>query len=207
MPDESESETIWLVIGLGNPGPDYSSTYHNVGFRVVEILARRRGTSLTSRSGQSVRLARLRGARSVLVQPLTYMNRVGVILGSLFDEFGGDSQLLVVSDDLDLPIGKIRIRERGSAGGHNGLRSLGSAYGSDDYLRVRVGIMPERGIGDGREFVLSEVAAADCDLLERTEALAADAVEHIIEVGARSAMSKYNGLLVEREEARDANRD
>ena len=194
MPDEVENDAPWLVIGLGNPGPDYEWTYHNVGFRVVEALAERRGAPLRLRIG-AARVARLgQTPEIVLVQPLTYMNRSGQVLGTLFEKFGSDARLLVVSDDLALPIGKVRIRERGSAGGHNGLRSISSAYGSDDYLRVRVGIMPARGIDDGKEFVLSEVTVTDRATLRRAERLAADAVEHVTREGARSAMSKYNGL-------------
>ena len=193
MPDEAENDAPWLIIGLGNPGSEYERTYHNVGFRVVGILAHRYGASLTMRIGEA-RVARLRDpVATVLAQPKTYMNRSGVALGTLLERFVHDSRLLVVSDDLALPVGKIRIRERGSAGGHNGLKSIASAYGSDEYVRVRVGIMPVRGVQDGKEFVLSDVAKADREALGRAEALAADAVEHILRAGARSAMSEYNG--------------
>ena len=193
MPDEADNNPPWLIIGLGNPGSEYERTYHNVGFRVIAILAGRYGVSLTVRMGEAG-VARLRDPlAAVLVQPKTYMNRSGVALVTLLERFGHDSRLLVVSDDLALPLGKIRIRERGSAGGHNGLKSIGSAYGSDEYVRVRVGIMPTRGVQDGKEFVLSNIAKADREALGRAEALAADAVEHILRAGARSAMSEYNG--------------
>ena len=193
MPDEAENNPPWLIIGLGNPGSEYERTYHNVGFRVIAILAGRYGVSLTARMGEAG-VARLRDPLAgVLVQPKTYMNRSGVALVTLLERFGHDSRLLVVSDDLALPLGKIRIRERGSAGGHNGLKSIGSAYGSDEYVRVRVGISPTRGVQDGKEFVLSNIAKADREALGRAEALAADAVEHILRAGARSAMSEYNG--------------
>ena len=193
MPDEAESNAPWLIVGLGNPGSEYERTYHNVGFRVIGILAGRHDVSLNLRIGE-VAVARLRDpVTTILAQPRTYMNRSGAALLTLLERFGHDSRLLVVSDDLALPVGKIRIRERGTAGGHNGLKSIGSAYGSDEYLRLRVGIMPARGVGDGKEFVLSEVAKADREALGRTEALAADAVGHILRAGAQSAMSEDNG--------------
>jgi PTH1 family peptidyl-tRNA hydrolase len=193
VPDEADNNPPWLIIGLGNPGSEYQRTYHNVGFRVIAILAGRYGVSLTVRMGEAG-VARLRDPlMAVLVQPKTYMNRSGIALVTLLERFGHDSRLLVVSDDLALPLGKIRIRERGSAGGHNGLKSIYSAYGSDEYVRVRVGIMPTRGVQDGKEFVLSNIAQADREALGRAEALAADAVEHILRAGARSAMSEYNG--------------
>jgi len=203
-PRERSQEVAWLVIGLGNPGPRYRETYHNVGFRVVELLARRWGVSMGLRIGEAV-VARVPGSRRALVEPLTFMNRSGAVLGTLFDRFGPDSRLLVISDDVALPVGRLRIRERGSAGGHNGLKSIGSALGSDDYIRVRVGILSDRGpgrvsdkvfgmTGDMKDFVLSRVRKADRDLLAQCEDLAADAVEGIISTGVRDAMSRYNGI-------------
>ena len=192
---ESEGAGPWLIIGLGNPGVDYENTYHNVGFRVVDTLARRLGVAIRGKTGP----ARLEstagyGNEIVLVQPQTYMNRSGAVLSMLYEKFGANSRILVVSDDLALPLGRIRIRERGSAGGHNGLKSIGSAVGSGDFLRVRVGIDAGRSIDDARDYVLSEVARSDRELLERSEELAADAVAYTLTEGARPAMSKYNGM-------------
>lgn len=201
MACDPESDAPWLVIGLGNPGSEYEQTYHNVGFRVVEMLARRRGLAITRTLG-AARIARFTsGSEIVLVEPWTYMNRSGTVLASLFESFGHDAHLLVVSDDLALPVGKIRIRERGSDGGHNGLKSISSAYGSDDYLRIRVGITSDRPVEVSKDYVLSQVARVDRETLGRAEALAADAVEHIIGTGVRSAMSKYNGLDLAEEES------
>lgn len=192
--EDSDPNAPWVVIGLGNPGPEYEDTYHNVGFRVVGLLARRHGAKLSIRLGPA-RIARLRNAtETVLVEPHTFMNRSGAVLPLLLERFGPRLRLVVVSDDLALPVGKIRIRERGSAGGHNGLKSISSACGSDEYLRVRVGIQPEREIRDGRDYVLSRVAKADRETLSRAEDLAADAVEHIADDGVRSAMSRFNGM-------------
>ena len=207
----------WIVFGLGNPGDEYRNTYHNVGFRVVEILAdqwRFSEWSLPGSAGSSPESLGMIWARIaeaavgedrvpvVLVEPWSSMNRAGQVLPLLFDRFGDNSRLLVVSDDLALPVGKIRIRERGSAGGHNGLKSISSAYGSNDYCRVRVGIDTDRPKGDTRDYVLSPVARQDRETLGRAESLAADAVKFVIFYGVRLAMSEFNGTDL-REEGED----
>ena len=188
---------VWLIVGLGNPGPDYQGTYHNVGFRVVEVLAGRWGVPLTVRVGNA-RVGRVgRMADRVLVEPQTFMNASGSVIPRLLDRFGQNSRLLVLSDDIALPVGRIRIRERGSAGGHNGLKSIGSALGTEEYIRVRVGILPDgppEKQGDMRDYVLSTVRKGHRALLADAEALAADAVEEILARGVREAMSKYNGI-------------
>jgi PTH1 family peptidyl-tRNA hydrolase len=187
----------WLIIGLGNPGPDYQETYHNVGFRVVGRLARRWGISLSFQVGNAAvgQKSGLRGLQ-VLVEPRTFMNLSGSVLPLLLERYGPESRVLVVSDDVALPLGRIRIRERGSAGGHNGLKSIGSALGSEEYLRVRVGILPEGDtsrIGDMADYVLSRIRKAHRDLLGEAEELAADAVEDIVSGDVREAMARYNG--------------
>lgn len=167
-----------------------------MGFRVVDLLASRWRVSLSVRVGNAVlgftRTPELR----VLVEPQTFMNLSGSVIPRIRERFP-ETRLLVVSDDLALPAGRIRIRERGSAGGHNGLESISSALGSDDYIRVRVGILPDGppdGIGDARDYVLSRVRKRHRGLLSRSELLAADAVEDIVSSGVRDAMSRYNGL-------------
>ena len=200
--DGAGTPVPWIVIGLGNPGDEYSDTYHNVGFHVVDILAERGHAPAWSEPGavgmipaRIVRTAVGRlGGEAILVQPWTYMNRCGRTLPPLFDRFGTDARLLVVSDDLALPVGRVRVREKGSAGGHNGLKSITWAYGSDDYCRVRVGIDRDRPTGDARDYVLSRVRAPDREMLGRAEVLAADAVETVITDGVQAAMSRFNGV-------------
>jgi PTH1 family peptidyl-tRNA hydrolase len=200
----------WLVLGLGNPGDDYADTLHNVGFRVLDILAERWKVGGWKREGQamvSVRTSRAEvgagvGAEVVLVKPTTYMNRSGRVLSGLFVRYGENSRLLVVSDDVALPVGRLRIREKGSAGGHNGLKSINSAFGSDSYVRVRVGIQTEEyaeGREDTRDYVLSPVPRRDRETLGRLEKLAADAVEAILSEGVRRAMSEFNGMRLSRD--------
>lgn len=188
---------MWLIVGLGNPGRDYAGTYHNVGFRVLRRIADPRGIRIDRACGPA-RVSRpfaLAGRDVILVLPLTYMNRSGLPLPSLFDCFESAAGcLIVICDDLALPLGKMRIRQKGSAGGHNGLKSVISVIGSEDFARVRVGIRPEREIGEAADFVLSPVAKTDRNLLDRVEEAAARAVVSILSEGVRKAMSHYNGI-------------
>ena len=187
----------WIVLGLGNPGSEYAATYHNVGFRVLDRIADRLGTRISKTCGGSLVSAEvaLHGTTVVLAQPQTFMNRSGQALPALFERFQASaSDLIVVYDDIALPAGKLRIRRKGSAGGHNGIKSLISACSSDEFLRVRVGILPERPIEDVRDFVLSRVAKADRQLLDETEVAAADAVDTLIAEGPEKAMSIFNKM-------------
>ena len=114
---------------------------------------------------------------------------------AVFDQFGGAAQnVIVIYDDVALPLGRIRVRQKGSAGGHNGIKSLISTFGSDEFLRIRVGILPEREVDDLRDFVLSDVAKDDRDLLDQAEEVAIKAVETLIGEGIDRAMSQYNGI-------------
>jgi PTH1 family peptidyl-tRNA hydrolase len=123
------------------------------------------------------------------------MNRSGAALPAVFERFEATARdLIVVYDDLALPLGKIRVRQKGSAGGHNGIKSLISTLGSDEFLRIRVGIQPDRETGDVREFVLSRVAKSDRALIEQAEEVAAKAVETLIAEGIEKAMAAYNGI-------------
>ena len=188
---------MWLIVGLGNPGDEYAGTYHNVGFRVLDRIAEQQGVRIRERCGFALISGRLavRERPAVLIAPQTYMNRSGAALPPLFERFEASSKdMIVVYDDLALPVGKIRVRQKGSAGGHNGIKSIISTLGTDEFLRVRVGILPERETGDVRDFVLSRVAKADRELLEQTEGIAVKAVETLIADGIDRAMADYNGI-------------
>jgi PTH1 family peptidyl-tRNA hydrolase len=188
---------MWLIVGLGNPGEEYAGTYHNVGFRVLDRIAARESIRFKERFGQA-RIsgkAMIAGQPAVLVAPQTYMNNSGAAMPPLFERFeAGPGDVIVIYDDIALPLGKIRIRQKGSAGGHNGIKSLVSAFGSDEFLRIRVGIQPEREIGDVRDFVLSQVAKADLKLLDQAEEVAVKAVDTLVAAGIDEAMSQYNGI-------------
>ena len=184
-----------LIVGLGNPGPDYAGTYHNVGFRVVDLLAGRFGVRVNITCGPALISNRAGSEDAVLVLPQTFMNLSGSVLPKLFERFEATaSDVIAVYDDIALPLGKLRIRQKGSAGGHNGVKSLISSSGSHEFLRVRVGILPERPVESLHDFVLSRVAKRDRDLMGRAEAAAADAVEALLKEGPEKAMATFNRL-------------
>ena len=188
---------MWLIIGLGNPGTEYAGTYHNTGFRVLERIAASENIQINERRGPALISAKTTlGAQSaVLVLPQTYMNNSAAVISPLFERFEATVRdVIVVYDDVALPLGKMRIRQKGSAGGHNGVKSLISAFGSGEFLRIRIGIQPDRSIGGVRDFVLSEVAKIDRDLLDRSEEIAASAVLTLVAEGVEKAMSQYNGV-------------
>jgi PTH1 family peptidyl-tRNA hydrolase len=194
---------VWLIVGLGNRDDEdneYTGTYHNVGFRVLDRIAAReavRANGGWDRWGPALisRRVILSGLPAVLVKPQTYMNNSGAAMPPVFERFEATAKdVIVVYDDLALPLGKIRIRQKGSAGGHNGIKSLISTFGDDDFLRIRVGIQPEREISDVRDFVLSRVAKSDLDLLEQAEEIAVKAVDTLIAEGLNKAMAEYNGI-------------
>jgi PTH1 family peptidyl-tRNA hydrolase len=168
-----------------------------VGFRVLTRMADRLGERIRGRCGQALASGPIRfgGQTAVLALPQTFMNQSGVTLPVLFERCGGSvADLIVVYDDVALPLGKIRIRRKGSAGGHNGIKSIISACGSDEFLRVRVGILPERPVDDVRDFVLSPVARADRELLEEAETVAGSAIETLIVDGPDKAMATFNSM-------------
>jgi PTH1 family peptidyl-tRNA hydrolase len=148
---------MWLIVGLGNPGEEYAGTYHNVGFRVLDRIAEREGVRIRERCGPALVSGKilLGGQFAVLVAPQTYMNRSGAALQPVFERFDSTAAtMIVVYDDLALPVGKLRIRQKGSAGGHNGIKSIISSLATDEFLRIRVGIQPDRETGDVRDFRL-----------------------------------------------------
>jgi PTH1 family peptidyl-tRNA hydrolase len=188
---------MWLIVGLGNPGEEYAATYHNVGFRVLERIAADQNVRIKERSGPALLSGKvvLGGQPAVLVMPQTYMNKSGSALPPLFERFESSaSDLVIVYDDLALPLGKVRVRQKGSAGGHNGIKSIISTLGTDEFLRVRVGIQPDRDLADVRDFVLSRVGKGDRVLLDQTEDIAVKAIETLIAHGIERAMAEYNGL-------------
>jgi len=204
---ELNPKSTWLIVGLGNPGAEYAETYHNIGFRVAAELARKFGVRIREHCGPALISNRfeIAGHTAVLVLPQTFMNLSGGVLPKLFERFDTDcDRLIVVFDDMALPVGKLRIRQKGSAGGHNGVKSIISVCGTDEFLRVRVGILPEHPVAQMRDFVLSRVAKSSAELLGKSEAAAAEAVEMLIALGAEKAMAAFNSLdLREEREAKE----
>ena len=185
-----------LIVGLGNPGKDYESTRHNLGFMLIDKLAHDAGISVNRRECSSlVGLVDIEGTRTKLVKPQTFMNLCGQAVACLLGKIESEApirQLVVISDDLALPLGKIRIRERGSAGGHNGLKSIIALVGTDEFIRLRIGIQPEHPISDSKKFVLDTFSRSERPIVEETIELSAKAIRTIIRDGALTAMSEFN---------------
>ena len=183
-----------LVVGLGNPGPEYADTRHNVGFHVVELLAARAGGGRFSRhkSNADVLEGRLAGRRVVLAKPRTYMNVSGGPVAGLVRYYGGE--LVVVHDDLDLGFGVVRLKQGGGEGGHNGLRSISGSLGTKDYLRVRFGIGRPPGRQDPADFVLKRFSGAERKELEFAFELAAGAAEALLHDGLEPAQNRFHAL-------------
>jgi peptidyl-tRNA hydrolase, PTH1 family len=184
-----------LVVGLGNPGDRYRRTRHNVGFMVVdELLARAGGMKGREEGDAWLSESMLAGEPVVFVKPLTFMNRSGVAVERLAVRFGAaPTDLVVVVDDVALELGVLRIRERGSHGGHNGLRSLIDVFGTDEFPRVRVGIGKGLPPEDLAAYVLSAFPEEDFLVVQEVVGAAADAVESAIREGLPAAMNKWNG--------------
>ena len=188
----------WLVVGLGNPGPKFIGTRHNVGEDVIKVLAERTRSSLKGgRDNALTAETRLPGSdgdeRIILAFPITYMNESGQAVGALVRRFRIPSaeQIIVVHDELDLAPGEMKVKVGGGLAGHNGLRSMKQHLHSQDFVRVRIGVGKPPS-GAGKNYVLSKVPKRERELLDITIANAADAVEMIVSDGVDAAMRRYN---------------
>ena len=190
------STSTWLVVGLGNPGPDYAANRHNVGQMVLDILADRISASFkTHKVNASVAEGRLGfgGPKIILAKPGTYMNNSGGPVSALMKFYDVEIQnVIVVHDELDIDAGAVRIKQGGGHAGHNGLRDIIAATDSNDFVRVRVGIGRPPGRMDAADFVLKNFSAEERKELPLLLALSADAVEEIVTKGALEAMNSVN---------------
>jgi PTH1 family peptidyl-tRNA hydrolase len=182
-----------IIAGLGNPGRDYEGTRHNVGFRVVDELARRHGLACDRKKFKSLFcVGGVCGEKCVLLKPQKYMNLSGDGVRPALDWYDcGADDLLVVCDDFHLPLGKLRIRRGGSSGGHKGLESIIVMLGTDQFSRLRIGI-GEGGPGDKTGFVLSRFRAEEATMINEGVLRGADAVEMWIDDGVDATMNKFN---------------
>jgi len=188
-----ENEAKALIVGLGNPGQDYARTRHNIGFMVVDELARRAGVALRCGSGlYRAGEARLGDVYAILAEPLTFMNESGAAVCQLLRQYGiSAAQLLVVHDDVDLPFGRLRLRPGGSAAGHRGLLSIIAALGTDRFARLRVGIgRPQEG--SVRDYVLSPFTSEEGQVLPLLLDRACGAVMTFLREGVEKAMTICN---------------
>ena len=187
---------MFLIVGLGNPGAEYESTRHNLGFMLIDKLAAEAGATVKRRECRSlVGAATIENERVRLVKPQTFMNLSGEAVNGLMakEEIGDPSKsLIVISDDLALPFGTIRLRERGSAGGHNGLKSIIGAIGTNEFMRLRIGIQPDHPVDDAKAFVLDQFRKPQRAEVEKILDKAAEAVHSVLRDGIKKAMSVYN---------------
>jgi PTH1 family peptidyl-tRNA hydrolase len=184
---------MYIVIGLGNPGPDYTKTRHNAGYLTVDVLSAKWGIELRKRTHRALTgEGTACGHKIVLAKPETFMNLSGLSVSDLFSWYKCEhNELILLYDDADLPAGSIRVREKGSAGTHNGMKSVIYQLGFDDFPRVRIGIGKPEG-RDMADFVLSKPAGDEASVLNEALRNAADAVELIVTGELGQAQAKYN---------------
>ncbi|MGH3497067.1 MAG: aminoacyl-tRNA hydrolase [Nocardioidaceae bacterium] len=193
------ADEVWLVVGLGNPGPTYQRTRHNVGYLVADELSRRMGGSWRShKSGRAEvvegRLPHVPGTRVVLGRPRSYMNESGGPVAGLAAFYKVDpAHVVVVHDELDIEFDALRVKFGGGDNGHNGLRSVRSALGTGDFFRIRVGIGRPPGRQDPADFVLRPFAAGESTALPLLVDRAADSIASLLTDGLESTQSTYNG--------------
>jgi PTH1 family peptidyl-tRNA hydrolase len=196
-----------LVVGLGNPGIEYQFTPHNAGFLAIDRIAERCGAVVSNRRGRAVTgKAMYAGKEILLAKPETYMNLSGAAVRALLDEAGeqeedesrGGPRLIVLYDDVDFSLGTIRVKERGSSAGHNGVKSISGSLGTEEWTRVRIGIAPEdekaaeTARRQRKDYVLKQLRNSELKLLDQGLEKAADAVETILRDGVAAAMNKFN---------------
>lgn len=184
-----------LIVGLGNPGMQYQFTPHNLGFLAVDRIAEQYGIRVMNRNCKALTgRGRMGDVEVVLAKPETYMNLSGSSVRELVDELEIDAtrDMIVIYDELALPWGTIRVRERGSAGGHNGVQSIIGALGTQEFLRIRIGIGPEFKLNDGAGYVLSQLKKSQLPIVAQQLDDAAEAVKIIFSEGAAPAMNKFN---------------
>jgi len=192
---------MWLIAGLGNPGRHYVNTRHNVGFRCVDYFARKHGIPFDERRLKSkLGTGEVAGIKVVLAKPATFMNLSGEAVAAIARRYGVSKEnIIVVHDELDLPLGKIRIRERGGSGGHKGVKSVIAFLRGQDFLRIRVGIAPVAGEGfsspdrpDAVEYVLNDFHGDEKRIMGDVYPLVADAIHCLITEGTAAAMNRFN---------------
>jgi len=191
-----------LIVGLGNPGPEYTWTPHNLGFLAVDAIAERARIRVERPEAKSlVVLGELAGQRVALAKPHTMMNLSGLAVRDLLERLeSGPEELVVLYDDVALPWGMLRIRERGSAGSHNGLKSIIGTIGSTEFPRVRMGIQPDHPVGDLAAYVLRPMRKPELEIAAEMAEQAAEAVELIITRGIADAMNRFNRRIAATDE-------
>ena len=184
-----------LIVGLGNPGIEYQFTPHNVGFLAIDRIAGSLGVDVRSRQCRALTARAVIGAQPVLLaKPETFMNLSGVSVRELVQEYEAkpESDLIVIQDELDFPLGTLRIHTRRSSAGHNGIESIIGALGTQDFLRIRIGVAPDRKISDGQGYLLSPLRKAELQVVDGVLDTVEEAVKVILKEGPAAAMNRFN---------------
>jgi peptidyl-tRNA hydrolase, PTH1 family len=183
-----------VIVGLGNPGTQYDWTPHNIGFLAIDAIAERAGIRVTRPESKSqAGLGKLAGQDVVLAKPQTFMNLSGGAVRMLLERYEcGPEDLIVLSDEAMLPWGMLRIRERGSAGGHNGLNSIIGSLGTNEFIRIRLGVQPEHPLGDKSDHVLGVMRKPEREIAAQMAVETVEAVEMILTDGVGKAMTRFN---------------
>ncbi|MGI8885159.1 MAG: aminoacyl-tRNA hydrolase [Pyrinomonadaceae bacterium] len=184
----------WLIVGLGNPGLQYERTRHNLGFMLIDRLAREAQTQVKRDECRAlIGRAEIEGQRSELVKPQTFMNLSGEAINCLLKKPERSvGKLIVVTDDLALPFGAVRLRGKGSAGGHNGLKSIIECLRTNEFIRLRIGIQPEHPISNTKNFVLENFSKNETETIETVLEKSAEAIRAVISDGIEKAMAMFN---------------
>ncbi|HEV2022517.1 MAG TPA: aminoacyl-tRNA hydrolase [Terriglobales bacterium] len=184
-----------LIVGLGNPGIEYQFTPHNMGFLAVDRIAEQCGVRVSNRRCRALTgKAEIGGKEVLLAKPETFMNLSGMSVRELVEKFEAEPSrdLIVIHDELDLPLGTMRVRQRGSSAGHNGLESIFGALETQEFVRIRLGIAPARAVRDGAAYVLSPFRKAQYKAVDELLDSAAEAVKVLLTEGAGKAMNRFN---------------
>jgi PTH1 family peptidyl-tRNA hydrolase len=186
---------VKLIVGLGNPGIEYQFTPHNLGFLVVDRIAGERGVEIRNRQCRALTARIQVGDEPVLLaKPETYMNLSGLSVRELVAEYEmkPETDLIVIQDELDFPLGTLRIQTRRSSAGHNGIESIIGALGTQDFLRIRVGVAPERKVEDGERYLVAPLRKTDLAVVDGMIDTAVEAVKVILTEGPAAAMNRFN---------------
>ena len=184
-----------LIVGLGNPGIEYQFTPHNLGFLAIDRIAGSLGVEVRNRQCRALTARAVMGGEAVLLaKPETFMNLSGVSVRELIQEYDAkpESDLIVIQDELDFPLGTLRIHTRRSSAGHNGIESIIGALGTQDFLRIRIGVAPEHKVGDGADYLLSPMRKKDLEVVDSVLNTVEDAVKVILKEGPAAAMNRFN---------------
>jgi PTH1 family peptidyl-tRNA hydrolase len=186
---------VKLIVGLGNPGIEYQFTPHNVGFLAIDRIAGNLGVEVRNRQCRALTARAVIGGETVLLaKPETFMNLSGVSVRELVKQYEAqpESDLIVIQDELDFPLGTLRLHTRRSSAGHNGIESIIGSLGTQDFLRIRIGVAPERKVGDGAEYLLAPMKKKELEVVDGVLDTVEEAVKMILQDGAAAAMNRFN---------------